>query len=138
MHLKYFTLRFITALALLDAAALSHAETPQQMQSGYETAARAQSAAFTASAARGGDFFRNKHGQEWSCASCHTNDPTKLGKHASTGKSIQPMAVSANAERFTLPSKVEKWFTRNCKDVVGRACSAAEKADVVAFLINAK
>ena len=83
-------------------------------------------------------IFRNKHGQTWSCASCHTDNPADAGKHASTGKAIQPMLVSANAERFTQPNKVEKWFMRNCKDVVGRECSSAEKADVVAFLSSVK
>ncbi|GAB2891015.1 hypothetical protein GCM10027046_19690 [Uliginosibacterium flavum] len=132
------SLRHCLALVLLCAAALAQAETPQQILSVYESAARVQAPAFSASAVRGGDFFRNKHGREWSCASCHTGNPVDAGKHASTGKAIQPMAVAANAERFTQPNKVEKWFTRNCKDVLGRECSAAEKADVVAFLSTVK
>ena len=44
------------------------------------------------------------------------------------------MAVSANPARFTDPDKVEKWFRRNCNSVLGRECSAAEKADVIAWL----
>jgi len=33
---------------------------------------------------------------------------------------------------------VEKWFKRNCKDVLARECTAQEKADFVAFLIAVK
>ena len=34
--------------------------------------------------------------------------------------------------------RVEKWFRRNCNDVVGRECTAAEKADVLAWLLTLK
>ena len=64
--------------------------------------------------------------------------PTVTGKHASTGKAIQPLAPAVNAERFSNPTKVEKWFRRNCNDVVGRECTAAEKADVLAWLLTLK
>ena len=40
--------------------------------------------------------------------------------------------------RRTRPNKVDKWFRRNCKDVLARECSAAEKADVLAWLISLK
>jgi hypothetical protein len=36
------------------------------------------------------------------------------------------------------PAKVEKWFKRNCKDVLDRECTVQEKADFVAFLISVK
>ena len=36
--------------------------------------------------------------------------------------------------RFTDPAKTEKWFRRNCTEVLGRECSAAEKADFIQFL----
>jgi hypothetical protein len=44
------------------------------------------------------------------------------------------MAMTANAERFSDPAKVEKWFGRNCKEVIGRACTPAEKADFMTYL----
>ena len=47
---------------------------------------------------------------------------------------IRPLAVAANGERFSDPAKVEKWFGRNCKEVVGRACTPGEKADFVAYM----
>ena len=64
--------------------------------------------------------------------------PTQNGKHAATGKTIAPMAPAFNAERFTNAAKSEKWFRRNCNDVVGRECSAAEKADILAWLLTLK
>jgi hypothetical protein len=53
-----------------------------------------------------------------------------------TGKAIAPLAPAANAERFTDAGKAEKWFRRNCNDVLGRACTASEKADVLAYLLK--
>jgi len=87
---------------------------------------------------RGQQFFIATHGREWSCASCHGAVPTQPGKHAATGKPIAALAPAYNSERFTDPAKVEKWFRRNCNDVVGRECTAAEKADVLAWLLTLK
>jgi uncharacterized membrane protein len=87
-------------------------------------------------AARGQEFFTSKHGRDWSCSTCHTARPTVEGKHASTGKVIAPMAPAFNALRFTDAAKTEKWFRRNCNDVVGRECSPAEKADVLTWLLS--
>lgn len=89
-------------------------------------------------AGRGQAFFTSRHGGEWSCASCHGQPPTAAGKHASTGKTLQPLAPAANARAFTDSAKVDKWFRRNCKDVLQRECSAGEKADVLAYLIGLK
>ncbi len=89
-------------------------------------------------AARGQTLFTSKHGKDWSCASCHTALPTVAGKHASTAKVIGALAPAFNPERFTDPAKTEKWFRRNCNDVMGRECTAAEKADVLAWLISLK
>ncbi len=89
-------------------------------------------------AARGQSFFNAKHGGEWSCASCHGTPPTKDGQHANTGKVIAPLAPAFNPKTFTDTAKVDKWFRRNCKDVLSRACSAAEKADVLAYLNSLK
>ena len=89
-------------------------------------------------AERGGAFFNSTHGGEWSCASCHGKPPTATGKHASTGKAIDPLAPAFNAKGFTSEAKVDKWFRRNCNDVAGRECSPAEKADVMAWLLSLK
>lgn len=90
------------------------------------------------SVSRGEQFFQAKHGKEWSCASCHKSQPTSDGLHASTNKSIAPLAPAFNAKRFTDEAKVNKWFKRNCNDVLGRECTAVEKADVMAYLNSLK
>jgi len=89
----------------------------------------------SASVERGGVFFGRKQG-DLSCAACHGAPPTAPARHASTGKVIAPLAPAFNAERFTDSAKVAKWFKRNCKDVLSRECSAAEKADVLAYLAS--
>jgi hypothetical protein len=123
----------LTAPVLMMWAPAAEAATPAELLAGYTAAAGAP-----AQAARGQAFFTQKHGREWSCASCHGNLPTGEGRHESTGKLIKPLAPAANAERFTALAKSDKWFRRNCNDVVGRECSAAEKADVLAWLMTLK
>lgn len=121
------------------AGSLALAETPADFLKQFEAAARHESAAFQGfSAQRGETFFRTPHGREWSCASCHTPNPTAAGKHAKTDKAVAPLAPAANAERFTRTDKVDKWFRRNCNDVLGRACTAQEKGDVLAYLTSLK
>ncbi len=97
-----------------------------------------QAAGQPGNAVKGKAFFQQRHGGEWSCASCHGLPPTSDSKHASTGKKISPLAPAFHAERFTDTAKVEKWFKRNCKDVLSRECTAIEKADVLAYLIGLK
>ncbi len=75
-------------------------------------------------------------GEKMSCASCHGDDLSKTGKHHKTGKVIEPMAPSVNAERLTDVKKIEKWFKRNCNDAWGRECTAQEKGDVLKFLLS--
>jgi hypothetical protein len=126
----------LLAGALL-AAAGARAETPADFLKSFEAGARQADAKFAGfSAQRGEQFFKQTHGGEWSCASCHTQNPAAAGKHAKTGKEVKPLAPAANAERFASPDKVEKWFKRNCNDVLGRACSAQEKGDVLAYLMT--
>ncbi|MEQ1511932.1 MAG: DUF1924 domain-containing protein [Lysobacteraceae bacterium] len=113
----------------------AQAQSLVQLQAGYAKQAVHDDPSFkTFSAARGQRFFLSKHGNDWSCASCHTSDPTRSGKHDVTGRAIQPLAPAANPKRFTDAAKAEKWFRRNCRDVVGRECSALEKGDVLAWL----
>lgn len=75
-------------------------------------------------------------GQQRSCVTCHTADPRQPGKHARTGKLIKPMAPSVNPDRLTDQAKIEKWFKRNCKWTLGRACTEQEKGDVLEYLNN--
>jgi hypothetical protein len=115
------------------------AQTPAEIQRSYESAARQAAPAFGGfSAQRGETFFKSAQGGDWSCASCHTQNPVAAGRHAVTGKAIAPLAPGASPARFTDPAKVEKWFTRNCNDVLKRTCTAAEKGDVLAYLMSLK
>jgi hypothetical protein len=124
----------LLGLALAGGAA---AETPTDIQRALETSARAGNPGFAGfSAQRGAAFFKTAHGKEWSCASCHSQNPMTAGHHAKTDKPIAALAPAANAERFTRPDKVEKWFRRNCNDVLGRACTTTEKGDVLAWLMS--
>lgn len=125
--------------ALVLSANLAQAETPQDFLNKYQVEAKAADASFQGfSATRGEQFFKTTHGNDWSCASCHTSNPGTAGKHASTGKAIDPLAPSANPERFTSTRKVEKWFKRNCNDVLSRECTALEKGDILTFLTAIK
>lgn len=131
------TLACLLVLAVASPAAF--AETPADFLASYAQEARQQNPAYKAPSAQHGQrFFTALHGQEWSCASCHTSNPATSGKHAVTGKMIEPLAPAANAVRFTREAKVEKWFKRNCNDVLGRACTAQEKGDVLAYLMTLK
>ena len=131
-----------SGLALIIAAGLAaqpaFAETPGGILASIQKEAAGTPGFQGFSAARGESFFKAKHGYEWSCASCHTENPAVSGKHAKTGKAIEPLAPSANAERFVSPKKVEKWFKRNCNDVLNRECTAQEKGDVLAYLLTIK
>ncbi|HCT39899.1 MAG TPA: hypothetical protein DF427_01700 [Moraxellaceae bacterium] len=128
--------RTLTALLLLPGMLFAAGtDTPARLQAGYAAEALATSpAAGPLSAERGRQFFTSRHGGDWSCASCHTTDARKSGRHAVTGKVLKPLAPAANPDRFTDATKVEKWFRRNCKDVLGRECSAREKGDVLTYL----
>jgi hypothetical protein len=90
---------------------------------------------------RGEKLFRSKFSggkNADSCTACHTDNAKAVGSHVRTNKSIDPLAPVAQKDRFTDPAKVEKWFKRNCNDVLGRACSAQEKADFTAYMISIK
>ncbi|MFZ6749211.1 DUF1924 domain-containing protein [Undibacterium sp. Ren11W] len=126
------TLFSFLMLAFSLAFSLAWADSPVDMQKSYEALSG------KASAVRGEQFFNSKHGKEWSCASCHTTQPNKVTEHIVTGKKIEPLAPAANINRFTDAAKSEKWFKRNCKDVLSRECSAQEKADVIAWLLTIK
>lgn len=106
-------------------------------------AAYAQEAGFASPAAfaasRGEALHRREAGggkpDTPSCASCHGSDPRQAGR-TRAGKPIAPIAASASPERYTDPAKVEKWFKRNCAEVLGRACTPQEKGDWLAYMLS--
>lgn len=129
--MKFLTL--VSAVLVGATPLLASAATPAELQAGYTA-----QAGTAAQPARGQQLFTNRQGREWSCSSCHGAVPTQAGRHASTGKPIGALAPAFNPERFTDPAKVEKWFRRNCNDVMGRECTPAEKADVMSWLLTLK
>jgi hypothetical protein len=129
-------MNLLTALALLWPLPLLAATTP--ILDSYRAAAAQEAPGFKDfSAAHGETFYGAKVG-ELSCSTCHSASPRNHGKHSTTGKDILPMATVANPQRFTDAAKVEKWFKRNCNDVLKRACTANEKGDFIAYLQSIK
>ena len=125
------------ALALSGVVAGAMADTPTSLLERFNAEARSAGEG-PGNASRGQEFFNQTHGSEWKCASCHGAVPTGKGEHAVTHKVIEPMAPAFNLQRFTDVAKVDKWFRRNCKDVLSRECTAREKADVLAWLNSLK
>lgn len=89
------------------------------------------------SAERGKALFMGTHSggkpDTPSCTTCHTGKLTGPGQ-TRAGKAIEPMAVSANPQRYTDAAFVEKWFGRNCNSVLGRECTPLEKGDLLTWL----
>ena len=130
---NFSSLSLVYAALACALSPLAQAVTPAELLAGYTAQAGAP-----AQVTRGQQLFTTTHGKDWSCASCHDATPTAAGKHASTGKVISSLAPAFNPKSFTDPAKTEKWFRRNCNDVMGRICTADEKADVLAWLLTFK
>jgi len=105
---------------------------------GLESQAKSQDKGFKAfDAERGKKIFFETHPNAKngpiSCSTCHTPDLKKSGKTL-VGKTIDPLAPSANRNRLTNAKETEKWLTRNFKQVYGREGTAKEKGDVLKFI----
>ena len=128
----------LATLGMTSAITLA-ADTPASLMTRYAQEAGVPVSAL--SATRGAAFYRTEHpgrdGQPVSCAACHTANPQQAGR-TRVGKRIEPLAPIANPERFTDAAKVEKWFRRNCQDVLQRECSSQEKGDFIAWLSQAR
>ena len=131
-----FRKALIATTALIAAPVI--ADTPEALMRGYAEQARSASASYAGPSPAAGRRLFLQQPRDWSCATCHTDSPTATGRHAITGKAIAPLAPVANPERFRDAAKAEKWFKRNCSDTLGRACTPAEKADLIAFLLAVK
>jgi mono/diheme cytochrome c family protein len=130
----------LSLCALWPLAARAGDSVASQMQ-GWTAQAQATQSGFSPSAERGKAlYFKTfRVSAEFpSCAACHTDDARREGQHAITGKKIGALAPSITPQRFTDAAKTEKWFRRNCKEVTGAECSAADKADFVTYLASLK
>jgi hypothetical protein len=133
------SLRWICIAATLLAPTVN-AESIDSILSHYADSARTEAPSLSGfDANRGKDLYFKEFNagkkDTPSCTSCHTNNPTQAGE-TRAGKSIDPMAISVNAKRYQSLKKTEKWFRRNCKSVLGRECTAAEKGDFLMFMKN--
>ena len=119
--------RAFALLCGLAASAGALAAPSTALLERYAAEARAADPAFAGfSAARGEALHRTRHGLG--------KPDARAAGQTRTGKAIEPMAVSVSATRYGDPAKVEKWFKRNCNEVLGRECSAREKGDWLAWM----
>jgi hypothetical protein len=114
--------------------------SPKSLLDFYANEAKASDLGFSGfSAERGEHLFRTHFStgkpDTPSCTTCHTADPTKPGQ-TRAGKDIEPMAASANPKRYSDQAKTEKWFGRNCNNVLGRECTAKEKGEFITFMLS--
>lgn len=138
---------FLAAVTLAGAAVAaawglmpvleSEADAAVPVLATYEKAARAEDPGFKGfDAARGKALYFTEHDTSngrRSCATCHTADARKPGR-SPVGKIIEPLAPSANPAAFTDLENTNKWFDRNCKQVLGRTCTARERGDFITYV----
>jgi hypothetical protein len=127
----------VLAGALVPAAA---GESPNSLLDFYANAAKASDPGFSGFSAERGEHLFTTHFSTGkpdtpSCTTCHTADPRQAGQ-TRAGKDIEPMAASANSKRYSDQAKTEKWFGRNCNNVLGRECTATEKGDFITFMLS--
>ncbi|HEY5580494.1 MAG TPA: DUF1924 domain-containing protein [Rhodoferax sp.] len=134
MTSKFSSTHLLACLAL----ALPLAAAANPILDAYRAQAKQENAAFKDFTAAAGQKLYSTKGAELSCSSCHTDSPKAEGKHVKTNKVIAPMAPSVNPKRFSDAANVEKWFKRNCNDVLKRACSTQEKGDFITYMLSVK
>lgn len=142
MKTKKTRFELTIALIIIVLSVLDIANANEAIIKELEKEAKAIDTKFTGfNVARGEKLFRNervnKNGEKISCMTCHTPDPKKEGL-TRANKIIQPMAPVINPERFTDMAKVQKWFKRNCNDVLDRECTLEEKGDFAVFMMSIK
>lgn len=130
----------IVLAVLLPLSAASIAGPRENLLERYAAAAKAADPGFAGfSAARGEAFHNKKFGSGKpdtpACTACHSGTPRDAGR-TPAGKAIEPMAVSATPARYTDAAKVEKWFRRNCNEVLGRECTPLEKGDWLSYMMS--
>ncbi|WP_300455359.1 DUF1924 domain-containing protein [Accumulibacter sp.] len=128
------------AIALSLAALPPGAAARDVLLADYAVTAKKDDPAFAGfSAARGEAFHRKRFAggkpDSPACTSCHADDPRAAGR-TPAGKTIDAVAVSVSSTRYLDPAKVEKWFRRNCQDVLGRECRAQEKGDWLSYMLS--
>ena len=124
----------LAAFCTLAATGISHAADTTATQQLAQWSTQAGS---PGNVDKGKVFFTTRHGGEWSCASCHGTPPTAQGKHASTGKSIAPLAQAggmASAAAHNTQAAKRHRFTGLCaeagwreKNMAALSCAKSER-----------
>ena len=130
----------LLACVAIVLCSTSQAGVREEQLAQYASAAKTESPGFVGFSAERG---KTLHTQNFSggkpdtpaCTSCHGKD-TRVAGRAPSGKAIDAMAASVTPARYTDPAKVEKWFKRNCTEVLGRVCTAQEKGDWLTFMLG--
>ena len=141
--MKHLNITLAALLGLVSIAAHADVENAVKLQDKYVEIAKTANPEFKGPSAVDGKFFFNRkiklaNGKEAACASCHTQNPADAGKHMVTGKAIKPLSPTVNYKRFSNIDKVEEQFTLHCNDILGSDCTAAEKANYIAYLLTEK
>lgn len=123
-------------IALLCASAGAGADMVDERLLAYKAQGANGFSAAAGEALWNKSFKDARTGESRNCASCHTANLRDAGKHAETGKVIEPMKPAVNPKRLTDVKQVEKWFLRNCKWTYGRECTPQEKGDFLMFIRN--
>ena len=134
------TIPALLACAVILLSGTSQAGVREDQLALYASAAKAADPGFAGFSAERG---KTLHTQNFAggkpdtpaCTSCHGKDPRGTGR-APSGKTIEAMATSVTPTRYTDPAKVEKWFKRNCTEVLGRLCTPQEKGDWLKFMLG--
>lgn len=124
---------FIIA-ALIFVAPLAHANVVDGLLQQYQSQGAKQFDAQAGKTMWTKSFGMSSEGKERRCSTCHDDDLRRGGKHAKTGKAIDPLAPSVNSKRLTDVADIEKWFKRNCEWTLGRECNAQEKGDFLSYI----
>jgi len=130
----------IAALILTAACGAAFAAAQDRLLETYAAAAKLADPGFAGfSAERGKALFLGKftagRPETPSCTVCHTENPRERGQ-TRAGKAIDPMAASVSPKRYTDLQKTEKWFGRNCRNVLGRECTSLQKGDFIRFMLT--
>lgn len=135
MHKTSLLLAALVSLAGLVLSSASLAGPHEDLLAQYASAAKVSQF----SAGRGQELhtraFAGGKAETPACTSCHGKDARSAGQTL-TGKPIKAMAVSITPTRYTDAAKVEKWFKRNCVEVLGRECTAQEKGDWLNYMLS--
>ena len=129
----------ILILPMLLATAPAWADTPLRSLVYYSAEAKRDQPGFVADSERGRSFVTRNWGVSQSlssCAACHGDQPRNSGRHALTGDPIPALSPALTPQRFSNPARVEKRFRRDCNEVLGRMCTAEEKADFIKFVVG--